>query len=964
MLFEKQQYQQDCVSNIIDVLKETENLTDFTCLQTSKQQLHESQDIPIKEISDIPRLDVLMETGTGKTFTYIQTMYQLNKEYRINKFIIFVPRLAIREGVIQNIKLTSDYFYQLYGKRLKFSTYQGDKSGMSAISDYIRNKDELSVLVLTSSSIAIAENKRTQRVLTRRHETIGQTDKSPLDSIAKLNPIIFIDEPHLLKGGEFTNIYNEHFNKSLCIRFGATFPEQEQHKLSNVVYVLDSLSAFREYLVKKIRVTTIVNNEDTGIRFLTTDKNRVKISYFKENIEYSKWVGQNTDLGALTGNSNYNTISITKITATKIHLSNYTAQEIAKDNYTLDNEAIRAMIKRTIEIHFAKEQALFKEGIKTLSLFFIPNISDFRGENPRIKNIFEEEYKEQRQVILQEDLNPEYKAYLEQDYDDTGNLRVHDGYFSGDRGSNDEKEAQGVNLILKDKESLLSTRTPLRFIFSVWALQEGWDNPNIFNICKLASSNKETSRRQQVGRGLRLAVNQNGKRQTIKHCGDNDIQFYNINMLDVIVSGQETNFIENIQNEINSNSYTFAGDVLTNDILKMHHFDERTINRLLPYLEDKNIIKFSEDEDCYHIQSPIADFLKNNLDSFPEAIKDKYDMIVQFFVKAQKPPVENANKSRAKVSIRSNKFKDFENLWHEITRKAKITYHGIDETPLIEAITKQFNKETINPIKVISKTQIYNHVTNEIENKNIETLGNVDFFKHKNAYGNMIKEFADAQKLPLSFTLNLFKQLDKDKIKNNPKYAVNLLEKITKDIIHSNIIQNVGYQFESDIKIGNKSRSIFYDDMGKPLAEIEANKLGRYISETSPPNHYLYDKIIYDSTIEETVVKVDPENIDNQKITVFAKLPFISIPTPYKNYNPDFAYYIESNKGKKLFLIVETKGYNSEADIPADEKMKINYAIKFFERLNEINHIQTVFKKRINKQELHQLLQEVGSGQS
>ncbi len=959
MLFEKQHYQQDCVSNIINALQDSQNCTDFTLLPTMLETL---ENIPIKDKSPIPRLDILMETGTGKTFTYIQAMYEFCNIYRKNKFIIFVPRLAIRAGVIQNIKLTSDYFFQIYGKRLKEYIYD-DKVGNSDIKNYLRDKDEFSVLILTSQSIAIAKEKREKRYLTNTNETMGALDKSPLDAISKLNPIIFIDEPHLLTGKEFTASYNEYFNHCLCLRFGATFPDNE-HKLTNVAYVLDSISAFTEQLVKKIRVTTIID-ANTDIRFLRVENSRVKVSYFNEDIEYTKWVDYREDLGMVTGNNNYQNISILKATKKEVTLSNQTKRELYKDNYTLDDEAIRYLIRKTIKLHFTKEARLFEQGIKTLSLFFIPNIRDFRGDNPHIKNIFEQEYKKQRDETFKQPLTPAYKKYLANDYDDAGKLQIHDGYFSGDKGkNNEEKDSAGIDLILQDKEKLLSTKTPLRFIFSVWALQEGWDNPNIFNICKLAASSKETSRRQQVGRGLRLAVNQQGKRQTIKYCGDDKNSFYDINTLDVIVSGAEKEFIETIQAEIQANSYEFFGDRLGSAMLLEKGFNEQQASRLLMFLDDNGIIEFDDAKNIYAIKSPIADFIKQNLANLPPALSAIQDKIIAFFIDNIKSPIENANEKPKKVRIRYEKFKEFEALWHQITRKAKINYHNIDDDALIQQIHATFKNETIDKIKVIAKTQIYNHETNEIQSHNSDIMGDVTFFTRKHATGEFIRDFSKAQNLPLHFIIKIFNGFDaasKAKFQHNPKRASTRLQAIIKQAIHAHIVQKISYQFANDISISNNSRNFFYDDVTrKPVAEVNAGKLGRFHSQATPPNHYLYDTIMYDSDIEKTAIIQDDAQIDNQKITVFAKLPHICIPTPYKNYNPDFAYYIENATGKKLFLIVETKGYDSADGISTNEKLKIQYAEQFFADLNHIiqdKQTEIIFKKRINTQTLHDLLQ-------
>ena len=965
MIFEHQQYQVDCVSNIVEVLKDSDGLNDFSSLQNNIKILQDKQEIPQKHLQNIPRMDVLMETGTGKTFTYIKTMYELRKKYGVNKFIIFVPRLAIRAGVIQNIDMTSDYFFQEYGVRLKRYIY-GDKNGLSQVRRYIRNNNELSVLILTSASIT--SSTKNTRVLTRRSEDLIYDEKSPLDAISKLNPVIFIDEPHLLKGTEFVKKYKEYFDKSLCLRFGATFPNED--KLSNVIYILDSISAFREYLVKKIRVSTIIDGE-SSIKFYNprVKQKLVSISYFKGKMEYKKEnliFGE--DIGIVTGNNNYKGVSVRNIKNTEVLLSDKTRQPLSLNHYKLTDESIRLMIRKTIKIHFEKEEELFNHNIKTLSLFFIPNVSDFRGNNPRIKKIFEEEYKKERQSILQGKLCIEYKEYLRKDYDMNDNLQVHEGYFSGDNGSTDEKEAFGVNLILEQKNTLLSTKTPLRFIFSVWALQEGWDNPNIFNICKLTSGNQETSRRQQVGRGLRIAVNNKGKRQTIRYCNNDENEFYNINMLDVIVSGLEINFIEEIQNEIIMNSYTcLVGNKLTLDILRNMGLDDRQVNHLLGFLENNEIITFISDEKAYYIKSPIGDFLRDNKNNLPESLNSKYDKLLKDFGGAVIPPIINRNKLIDTVGLRRDKFKEFENLWKVITRKAKIIYKNIDDNKLSDSIAEPFNKEKIAPVKIVVETKTYSHKENEIELNKVADLGIVNFFK-SNTYFNFVIDFAKDKKLPLPFIIKIFNKLKFDNIKNNSKASYQLLSNILPEEIHQSIIQNIGYEFNGEINVN--AMKVFYDDEKCSITKnkIESRKLGQYEDLSTPPaDNYLYDKIIYDSNIERDTINKSkaPFMVDGDQITVFAKLPRINISLPYaKTYSPDFAYFINTKEGKELFLIVETKGYNSRSEIPDDEQKKIDYAEKFFSQLNDSlgSNIEVKFRVRMNKQSLIDILNDVREG--
>lgn len=953
MLFEKQDYQEKCVSNIMKVLDVTDGLDDLSQLGSSIKSLHDEKGIAERSVKDEPRLDVLMETGTGKTFTYIKTMYEMNKHYGKNKFVIFVPRLAIRAGIIQNIDLTSDYFFLEYNQRLKKYTYEGD---LGQVRDFTNNTNELSVLILTSASIAAA-NQNSRLLASKANDLFG--GRSALEEISEQKPVVFIDEPHLLTGGKFIEAYGYYFSELLLIRFGATYPSEERSKLSNVVYVLDGVKAFNESLVKKISVSTIIDGEH-DIRFYDYRNKMLKVVYFKDGVAYRKKVGLKRMLSAVTGDSKHN-FHVTSVKGGEVFLSDGNKRNLSSSDYRLTDDTIRTMVRRTIEIHFEKEEVLFKKCIKTLSLFFIPNIADFRGESPRIKNIFEEEYREQRNKKLQEDIDPEYRQYLERDY--TDERKFCDGYFSGDNGGKEQRESHGVNLILKDKTKLLSVTEPLRFIFSVWALQEGWDNPNIFNICKLAPTEKETKKKQQVGRGLRLAVDNDGKRQTIQHCDERE--FEEINSLDVIVSENESDFIEGLQSEI-------IGSVITSKKLyrdSLFKLDLKTpqVNRLTVILEDHAVIVPDENQDdVWDINSPVDEFLEENKEVVSGILSDRYDAVLKAFKEAKISPVRDRNKRSDFVDVRRKQFGEFESLWKNITRKARIVYGDIDEDAIINDIKLEFDEETINPVrrKIVKKT--YDHKNNAIREEKVTSLGYVDFFE-SDGYEKFVADFAYSEKLPLMFCYKMFNALDVNKISNNPGRARDVLSKIVKESVHKSIIQTISYNFDGEVQI--KARNVFYNGDGTPKDEIPAAELGRYIDrEYNPDKHYLYGKAVYDSGIELEVVKRDPLEIDNdkgtnKKIVVFAKLPRLGIPTPYKTYSPDFAYFIQQNSGKKLFLIVETKGYNRDGDIPADEKQKISYAEKFFAALGEqTNEAEIVYTKRINKQGLLELLHDIGKG--
>lgn len=944
MIFEKQEYQVKCIDNIITLLKDfdfkrQDNLKE--CLET----FYKTTPLPVQNISDRLNLDVLMETGTGKTFTYLNLIFELNKIYKQNKFIIFVPRKAILEGVKQNIELTKTYFYSEYQKYLKAYYYSDSKSQSAIINHYIKNEDEVSVLVLTNSAIDKKAN-----LLNQKNENLFNF-KSVFENIIDLKPISIIDEPHLLKGEAF----NKYFSKinSLYFRFGATFPQEKGYELSNMIYCLDSISAFKEYLVKQVKVHTLGVN--TNNIFLKVYKNKkATFSYNLNGIEREETIKINDSFSLL------NNAVLTQVKDDKAYFDNEIIIE-KKESYVLNNDEIKELLKKAIDLHFEKEEALFKKGIKALSLFFIPNITDFRGENAFIKNTFEELYKEKRKEILKLNLDETYKEYLEKDFDEAGNLRVHQGYFSGDKGSIDEKEAQGVKIILEEKEKLLSFDTSLRFIFSVWALQEGWDNPNIFTLTKLSNSSSQISIHQQVGRGLRLCVNDKGKRITHNYLNFDDNQFYDINYLDIVVSAREVDYIENLQKEVLDSSFRFDSQTLEKSFLE-NLLNVDLASDLIYLLKKSKLISYNEEQSNYKILSPIYESIKEN-EEFKELLGDKFNKFLNIFKENSNnthQQIINANKKKDKVKIRSNLAKDFKELWDIVNKKADMVYKNIKEKELIEAIIKEFNTLKIEKETLFYEKKVFNAQENIIITQEKDILKEIDY--KKSLYQdiqNLLLNFSKDEKFPLQFLLKIYKKLDKTQFENSPKKAFSHLKNIIKDKLHYNLLQCLSYEFSLNI-FSNSYENLV--ENGKIKESIDMQKLGRYKDDEKPAKNYLYESVIYDSNIEKEIIKENNENIDKKTIKVFAKLPKLSIPTPYKNYEPDFAYFLEDKKGKKIFFICESKGYDDENDISSNEKKKIDYAKVFFKNLNDSlkdENIDIIFNTRINKQDLIYCIKEV-----
>lgn len=952
MIFEKQDYQQSCIDNITSLLTNF----DFTTHNPQKlkeclQNFYKHNVMPVTTLSEKLNVDILMETGTGKTFTYLNLIFELNKHFKQNKFIIFVPRKAILESVKQNIKLTKDYFYSEYKKHLKPYIYTDSKSQSQIINHYIKNKDELSVLILTNSAIDKKDN-----LLNKNNENLFDT-KSIFKNIAALKPISIIDEPHLLKGKAF-HCYFSKLN-SLYFRFGATFPKEgkkpndKEFALSNMVYCLDSISAFRAYLVKQVKVHAI-KSSSTQIflkSYHARDKKAI-FSYTQSGIEKEQELRLNESFSQLNG------ATLLKVEKDKAYFSDQSILDKKGESYHLDEDELTALLGKAIDLHFEKEQRLFAKGVKALSLFFIPNIADFRGEKPFIKSTFEELYKAKREELLKQDLDENYRAYLVQDFDESGNLQVHQGYFSGDKGSKDDKEAAGVKMILEEKEKLLSLNTPLRFIFSVWALQEGWDNPNIFTLTKLASSSSDISIHQQVGRGLRLCVNDKGKRITHRFMDFDDDSFYRLNYLDIIVSAKESNYIGNLQKEIEDSSYILSDKTINQDELNTLLNNQRLASHLLLTLEDLELIAFDKSDNTYIIQAPIYESIKDD-DKIKELLGESFPKVLEFFkAKESQSPnkhkqVENGEKKSDQVTIRPNLAKDFKELWEKINQKAKITYQDIKEQDIINQATKEFNKTNIEKESYTYERKRYDAQQNIIITEDSITLGDIDYqASFAKDMQNLLLDFSKEAKLPLRFLLQIYAKCDKEKFKNSPKKAFTALKNIIKDQIHHNLLQCISYDFST---AKNESKSIFSS------GTLPRHTLGRYYESGKPADNYLYEEIIYDSKIERIIITEDNEKVDSKTIKVFAKLPKLIIPTPYKHYEPDFAYFLEDSNGKKIFFVCESKGYDDENEISKNEMQKIKYAEKFFTQLSkklENDNIQIIFKKRINKQTLLECLRQ------
>jgi type III restriction enzyme len=959
--YEIQSYQEDCVTNITSLFESLRQKVNFGEVLTAHHKKNK-YNFPVQDTKNI---DIMMETGTGKTFTFIKTIFELSKNFGYKKFIILIPTVPIREGTKTNLEDTKDYFKSLYAneKEKEIETFVYEGGNISAVRQFI-GTSHLSVLVMTPSSFSHKDN-----ILNRPLEKDINTPelfvnnqeppKSYLECLKRLNPIVIMDEPHRFEGNAFKT-YFEGF-ENYFLRFGATFPKKKDSlPLSNVAYVLDSISSFRQSLVKKIVVYTqdVVENTDTliGIEKVGT-VNKAFVSTLTNGIIARRELG----VGAV-----FNGKSIKKINKDTIVLADDTIEKV---DYSLSDESLRAMIKETIKIHFEKEKGLFEQGVKALTLFFMEaDTSLFRGYNPKIKTFFEEEYKKQyTEIVSKLDQSSDYYKFLQNDFDSENTLQVHKGYFSGDKGNADEKVKAGVDEILKDKKKLLSFESPTRFIFSIWALQEGWDNPNVFTICKLSNQGSEISKLQQIGRGLRICVNQNLQRNTLKNLNDDQEAFWKINNLDVVVSSKEHGFVEAIQNEILSNSFliseTFTEQELIKTLKEKSGFDDDTVVTLVDdILKDKKMIvrkAIVDGQKIYEKSPEFSAILKEQ--NLPE---EQVKAIESLFATDTNTYVQKADKKKEKkkVFIKATHLQEFQNLWNAINKNAFYVLETLtaeQESQLIQNIKTQI--EAVNIEEILLQTIRAELNVNKIGEQGgiTERLTDTVSYKSKVDYLELVRTLSNNTKTPISFVVKIFNALSDDfKTKmlcNNPEQA----QREISEIINKNLIAMLKANIKYDGINGTGLPNVFKAEKGKTY--LDTGSVGKFQKEISGDfslkAKWVFEEVIeYDSDFELEIVEQDP---DIDSIEIFGKLPRLKIKTPLGDYNPDFCYAIKSTEGNKIFLVVEAKGYKSSTAIPVDEKGKIDFAKKYFEALGEHykhQNIKISFKERINKTQLAALI--------
>ncbi len=962
--FKRLDYQEKCLNQILGVFKgiylrependaqrisnpvfEIEELKDL--LLENIQNLRSEQKITQKSVGIDKSLncDILMETGTGKTFCFLECVYALHQNYHLSKFIVLVPSNAIKLGVLKSIEITREFFKSEYSTHLE--SYEDIRSFILA------SNHKCCVLVMTFSAFNKEGNVINKSCLENTNLFNGA--KSYMQALASIHPVVIMDEPHRFLGDK-TKKYLEQLNALVTLRFGATFKDDYK----NLIYALDSKKAFDCALVKSISVASVGESQEyflelKGVVKIQNDY-ETAINYTNlENKTQSVKVKKHDNLGVLTQISaleDYIVENITKTEARFLNGFNLLLDQKEPFSHLLEGEQ-EVMLKEAIKSHFEREEGLFKKGIKALCMVFISGVNSYLSENEKpakLALLFEKLYQQKLEEILKkENLDENYRAYLERTKDNI--QKVHGGYFAKSKKESDE--AQVIALILKEKEKLLSFESDLRFIFSQWALQEGWDNPNVMTICKLAPSHSNITKLQQIGRGLRLAVNDKGERITKEHA---DFDF--VNELVVIVPQVEGDFVGAIQQEISEHSLIkqiFSGEELEKSgIVKKGYY-----GALLETLEglgfgektDDENFKLTLNQNEFLEKEPELEKLKDKKYLDFEKLKDFLkDRLVGHF------RVRNKNERKSeKIKINKENFKKFETLWEGLNHQARIAY-AIDSESLIDEIVTKINDSFNVKSKIVSVTT----------HKKVETMGNnakTESFEQKSACVWSLHEFISAlsNKVKLSFksVAKVLENIDENKfelIKKNEQESLRRLEELFLEIIYQNIKDKISYQMR-ETTIKNRKNDAFYDEKGE-IREFLDGSLGvdKYeIKNSSAQEKCLYENFMQvDSEIEKDTI----EESNDTKIIVFGKLPRVKIPIGLnQTYSPDFGYVVENND-KKVLLVVETKGVENESELREEEKRKISTAKKFFEALKK-QGVNIEYKTKIKKDQLSALINEV-----
>ena len=915
-------------------------------------------------------LDVEMETGTGKTYVYIKTMFALNKQYGWSKFIVVVPSIAIREGVKKSFETMQEHFMEHYGKKSRFFVY--DSKNLSEIDNFSQNSD-LSVMIINvqafNSSFNAEKNKEgragdaTARIIFSARDSFGS--RRPIDVISANNPIIIMDEPQKM-GGAKTQKALKQFRPLFCLNYSAT--HKEHHEL---VYVLDALDAYTQQLVKKIEVKGFdIKNLHGTNRYLYLEsivlsakkppmaRIEMEIGYDKSIKRETRMLGVDDDLFSVSKNmEQYRGYHISDIdpfhnTVTFTNGETLHTGEVTGDISEADLR--RVQIRETIRSHFEKEKELFSRGIKTLSLFFIDEVAKYRRYdedgneiNSQYGEIFEQEYT----AVLNEYFtlfNTPYEQYLRNIEPE----RTHAGYFSIDkkgrkvdstlkRGKDESDDISAYDLILKDKERLLSFENPVRFIFSHSALREGWDNPNVFQICTLKhGGSSSTQKRQEVGRGLRLCVNQNGDRMDKAVLGTLVQQ---VNRLTVIASDGYRDFVKSLQDGIRQDLYERPRKATTDYFVgKILHIGgtEMTVSEKQGKDIYRYLIKndYIDDEDNITEQYR-SDVRNGTLAPLPISCADMEDGVHTlirgiFDEHALDNMISNANDTKAPTNDLNDNFykKEFQTLWNCINHKYAYTVEFDSEELIRKAV------ENINEKMFVTRLQYTVTSGQLVQTLNSEKLESGTGFSAEKSKTftlergtgsrvpyDLIGKIAQGTKLTRRSVAKILSSIRPDvfaMFRNNPEEFITKAIWFIKEEKATMIVEHISYN-QTD---GTYDSSIF-------TAERNTDFSKAYRSKKNVQDYVFTDGYAKDG---RSVERRFAEDMDiAEEVCVYAKLPKgFAIPTPVGNYSPDWAVAFYDGTVRHIYFIAETKGSMDSLSLKPIEKAKIDCAKKLFSQIS------------------------------
>lgn len=923
-------------------------------------------------VKDLGRcsLDIEMETGTGKTYVYIKTMFELNKKYGWSKFIVVVPSIAIREGVKKSFEITADHFMEHYGKKARFFIY--NSSNLNQL-DNFSSSSGINVMIINTQAFAssLKEDGRSKeaRIIYSKRDEFGS--RRPVDVIKANRPIIILDEPQKM-GGEVTQKALKNFNPLFSLNYSATHAKHH-----NLVYVLDALDAFNKKLVKKIEVKgfEVKNFRGTDsylyLEQIVLSSKKPPMAKIELEIGYNKSINREPRILGVGDDLYY-------VSQEMEQYKGYTISEIdpLRGTVTFTNEEVistgdivgdisekdmrRIQIRETILSHFEKEEKLFHKGIKCLSLFFIDEVAKYRqyDENGdevlgEYGKMFEQEYINvlNEYVTL---LDTPYQRYLKSTCSDVS--EVHKGYFSIDkkghaidskvkRGSEFSDDISAYDLILKNKERLLSFDEPTRFIFSHSALREGWDNPNVFQICTLKHSDSNTAKRQEVGRGLRLCVNQNGNRMDVESCGET---VHDINVLTVVASESYKTFVTDLQSDIKTVLYD-RPTVATSEYFKGKYIkvedvptliDDETANAIEFYLIQNGYVDMKRkvtDKYRQEIKSgtvaELPDELKPMAEGIHTLIQSVYDDSIL------KDMFTDGHETKVKYNPLNDNFakKEFQALWREINHKYAYTVE-FDSNELIKKAIAHIDKNLF-----VSELQYTTTIGRQKAEMNEYEVERADSFTGEKTRTQILKHTETSQikydligKVAEGTTLTrktvsaILQGIRADKLymfKNNPEEFITKVIRLINEQKATMIVEHISY----DTIEGEYDSTIF-----------TAEKNTQSFDKAFLAKKAIQDYVFTDGSAEKSIERRFAEDLDAaEEVCVYAKLPrTFKIPTPVGNYSPDWAIAFYEGAVKHIFFVAETKGTMETLNLRPIEQAKISCAKKLF---NEMSTSKVVY---------------------